>query len=70
VFKAHDHPSVTKESKHAELLSVQSPKEPPQLNSKFGVGRSQPNSEFGVEKTPHSNSKFGVGKPSSCSELL
>ena len=60
VFQAHGHPSVTKESKHEELLSVQSQEEPPQSDSKFGVGRPQPNSKFGV-KIPYPNSKFGVG---------
>ena len=51
VFKAHGHPSVTKESKHEELLSVQGQEEPTQSNSKFGVVRPQPNSKFGVETT-------------------
>ena len=70
VFKAQGSPSATMERKHEKLLSVQSQKEPPQSNSKFGVGRPQPNSKFGVEKPPHSNSKFGVRRPSSCSEYL
>ena len=58
VFKAQGYPSVIMERKHEELLSKI---EPPQSNSKFGVGRPQPNSKFGVEP-PHSNSKFGVGR--------
>ena len=69
-----------KGKKHEKLLSLQSQPKPPQSNSKFGVGRPQPNSKFGVEP-PHSNSKFGVGRPqpnskfgvkrpSSCSEYL
>ena len=60
MFKAHGHPSVTKESKHEELRSVQGQEEPLQSNSKFGVGRPQPNTKFGV-KTPYPNSTFGVG---------
>ena len=48
VFKAHGHPSVTKESKHEELLSVQSQEEPPQSNSKFVVKIPYPNSKFVV----------------------
>ena len=60
VFKAHGHPSVTKESNQEELLSVQSQEEPTQSNSTFGVVRPQLNSKFGVQ-TPYPNSKFGVG---------
>ena len=60
VFKAHGHPFVTKESKHEELLSVQSQEEPTQSNSKFGVVRPQPNFKFGIKIT-YPNSKFGVG---------
>ena len=69
VFKAHGYPSVTRESRHTELLSIQSQTKPPQSNSKFGVGRPQPNSKFGVE-LPYPNSKFGVGKSQQCSEHL
>ena len=50
------------ERKHEQLLSMQSKTEPPQSNSKFGVGRPQQNFKFGVEP-PHSNSKFVVGSP-------
>ena len=46
VFKAQGYPSVTMERKHEELLSKQSQTEPPQSNSKFGVGRSQPCSDY------------------------
>ena len=51
VFKAHGNPSMTKESKHEELLSVQGQEEPTQSNSKFGVVKPQPNSKFGVGTT-------------------
>ena len=61
VFKAQGYPSVTMERKHEELLSIQSQTKSPHSNSKFGVGRPQPTSKFGVEP-PHSNSKFGVGR--------
>ena len=60
MFKAHGHPSVTKESKHEELLSVQGQEEPTQSDSKFGVVKPQLNSKFGVQ-TPYPNSKFGIG---------
>ena len=69
VFKAQGYPSATMERKHEELLSKQSQTEPPQSNSKFGVGRLQPTSKFGVEP-PQSNSKFGVGRFQHCSEHL
>ena len=46
VFKAQGYPSVTMERKHEELLSIQSQTEPPQSNSKFGVGRFQHCSEY------------------------
>ena len=49
VFKAQGSSSVTMERKHEKLLSIQSQAEPPHSNSKFGVGRPQPNSKFGVE---------------------
>ena len=45
VFKAQGYPSVIMERKHEELLSKQSQTEPPQSNSKFGVGRFQHGSE-------------------------
>ena len=69
VFKAQGYPSVTMERKHEKLLSIQSQTESPQSNSKFGVGRPQPNFKFGVEP-PHSNSKFGVGRFQHCSKHL
>ena len=53
VFQAHGHPSVTKESKHKELLTVQSQEEPTQSNSKFGVQTPYPNSKFGVGTRQH-----------------
>ncbi|KAL4337221.1 hypothetical protein AHAS_Ahas12G0088500 [Arachis hypogaea] len=45
VFKAQGYPSVTMERKHEELLSIHIQTEPPQSNSKFGVGRFQHCSE-------------------------
>ncbi|KAL4294257.1 hypothetical protein AHAS_Ahas18G0210000 [Arachis hypogaea] len=38
VFKTQGHPSVNMEKRHSKLLSKQSHTEPPQSNSKFGVG--------------------------------
>ena len=69
VFQTQGSPSVTMERKHEKLLSLQSKPKPPQSNFKFGVGRPQPNSKFGVEPL-HSNSKFGVGRFQPCSDYL
>ena len=38
VFKAQGSSSVNIEKKHEKLLSIQSQTEPPQSNSKFGIG--------------------------------
>ena len=69
MFKAQGYHPVNMEKRHDKLLSVQCQIKPPQSNFKFGVGRPQPTSKFGVEP-PHSNSKFGVGRFQHCSEYL
>ena len=46
VFKAQGSSSVAMERKHEKLLSTQSQIKPPYSNSKFGVGRPQPCSEY------------------------
>ena len=46
VFKTQGSPSVTMERKHEKLLSIQSQTKPPHSNSKFGVGRPQPCSDY------------------------
>jgi len=49
VFKAQGSSSENMEKKHEKLhpiLSIQSQEEPPHSNSKFGVGRPQPCSEY------------------------
>ena len=46
VFKTQGSLSVTMRRKHEKLLSLQSQPKPPQSNSKFGVGRFQPCSDY------------------------